>query len=192
MLFAALFAGGSQSVVKPAAASSGTFVEDEPTSQMACPRSGDSPNSIVPAQQRAATTQTPAEAHRRWRGERSEPVRLGVRSHTHALFAREVQRKLSNGIAGFAALGSWRQATAALARTRPQHHSHDVFGNARRVGAASQRHASRGRSGIGSNGGTDHAIDVKHHRLLGCRNGRPKRKSRSNKRGDHAPMPERR
>jgi hypothetical protein len=32
---------------------------DEPTSQMACPRSGDSPNSIVPAQQRAATTQTP-------------------------------------------------------------------------------------------------------------------------------------
>jgi hypothetical protein len=75
----------------------------------------------------------PAEAHRRWRGERSEPVRLGVRSHTHALFAREVQRKLSNGIAGFAALGSWRQATAALARTRPQHHSHDVFGNARRL-----------------------------------------------------------
>jgi hypothetical protein len=133
MLFAALFAGGSQSAVKPAAASSGTFVEDEPTSQMACPRSGDSPNSIVPAQQRAATTQTPAEAHRRWRGERSEPVRLGVRSHTHALFAREVQRKLSNGIAGFAALGSWRQATAALARTRPQHHSHDVFGNARRL-----------------------------------------------------------
>jgi hypothetical protein len=59
MLFAALFAGGSQSAVKPAAASSGTFVKDEPTSQMACPRSGDSPNSIVPAQQRAATTQTP-------------------------------------------------------------------------------------------------------------------------------------
>jgi hypothetical protein len=42
----------------------------------------------------------PAEAHRRWRGERSEPVRLGVRSHTHALFAREVQCKLSNGIDG--------------------------------------------------------------------------------------------
>src|SRR5436305_13484660 len=39
-------------------------------------------------------------------GEKSEPVRLGVRNHTHALFARKVQRKLSNGVAGFAAAGS--------------------------------------------------------------------------------------
>src|SRR6266446_10534130 len=39
-------------------------------------------------------------------GERSEPVRLGVRNHTHALFALKVQRKLSNGVAGFAAAGS--------------------------------------------------------------------------------------
>ena len=32
-------------------------------------------------------------------GERSEPIWLGVRDHTHALFARKVQRKLSNGVA---------------------------------------------------------------------------------------------
>jgi hypothetical protein len=41
----------------------------------------------------------PAQAHRRWRGERSKPGRLGVRASTHALFARKVQRKLSNGVA---------------------------------------------------------------------------------------------
>src|SRR6266446_2372726 len=39
-------------------------------------------------------------------GERSEPIWLGVRDHTHALFARKVQRKLSNGVAGFAAAGA--------------------------------------------------------------------------------------
>src|SRR5258708_5664682 len=39
-------------------------------------------------------------------GERSEPIWLGVRDHTHALFARKVQRKLSNGVAGLAAAGS--------------------------------------------------------------------------------------
>ena len=33
-------------------------------------------------------------------GGKSEPVRLGVRN-THALFALKVQRKLSNGVAGF-------------------------------------------------------------------------------------------
>src|SRR5260221_10927814 len=38
--------------------------------------------------------------------QRSEPVWLGVRNHTHALFALKVQRKLSNGVAGFAAAGS--------------------------------------------------------------------------------------
>src|SRR5216684_546287 len=39
-------------------------------------------------------------------GERSEPIWLGVRDHTHALFALKVQRKLSNGVAGLAAAGS--------------------------------------------------------------------------------------
>src|SRR5467141_3095258 len=38
--------------------------------------------------------------------QRSEPVWLGVRDHTHALFALKVQRKLSNGVADFAAAGS--------------------------------------------------------------------------------------
>src|SRR5258706_15341618 len=33
-------------------------------------------------------------------GERSEPIWLGVRDHTHALFALKVQRKLSNGEIG--------------------------------------------------------------------------------------------
>jgi hypothetical protein len=37
------------------------------------------------------------------RGERSKPVRLGLRDHQTHLFARTVQRKLSNGVAGFAA-----------------------------------------------------------------------------------------
>src|SRR5215469_13174314 len=58
------------------------------------------------AQQRAATTQTP----RRPIG--AGGVRGASRSGlasvitTHALFARKVQRKLSNGVAGFAAGGS--------------------------------------------------------------------------------------
>src|SRR6266478_766316 len=41
----------------------------------------------------------PAEAHRRWRGKRSEPVRAPSVITTHALLARKVQRKLSNGVA---------------------------------------------------------------------------------------------
>ena len=48
----------------------------------------------------------PAEAHRRWRGERSKPIRLGVRDHTHALFAGKVQRKVRNGVADLAASAS--------------------------------------------------------------------------------------
>jgi hypothetical protein len=48
----------------------------------------------------------PAEAHRRWRGERSKPIRLGIRVHTHALFAGKVQRKVRNGVADLAAAGS--------------------------------------------------------------------------------------
>ena len=50
----------------------------------------------------------PAEAHRRWRGRgasRSGSVSVIT---THALFALKVQRKLSNGVAGFAAgRSSW-------------------------------------------------------------------------------------
>jgi hypothetical protein len=44
-------------------------------------------------------------SHRRWRGRRAS--RSGsVSVTTHALFALKVQRKLSNGVAGFAAAGS--------------------------------------------------------------------------------------
>src|SRR5439155_8563112 len=52
-------------------------------------------------------------------GERSEPIWLGVRDHTHALFALKVQRKLSNGVAGFAAAGSSldRQKSRAIRAT---------------------------------------------------------------------------
>ena len=43
----------------------------------------------------------PAEAHRRWRGERSEPVRLGVRDYTRSLCgqspAQSEQRRCSVG-----------------------------------------------------------------------------------------------
>jgi hypothetical protein len=34
----------------------------------------------------------------RWRGEKSEAIRLAARGHTHALFALKVQRKVSNGV----------------------------------------------------------------------------------------------
>ena len=63
--------------------------------------------SIVPAQQRAATTQTPRRPIGAG-GERGASGRLGVRDHhtTHALFALKVQRKVSNGVAGLAAGGS--------------------------------------------------------------------------------------
>src|SRR5438445_3327439 len=67
------------------------------------------------AQQRAATTQTP----RRPIG--AGGVRGASRSGsasvitTHALFARKVQRKLSNGVAGFAAGGS----SSERKRSRP-------------------------------------------------------------------------
>jgi hypothetical protein len=56
------------------------------------------------------------EAHRRWRGERSAS-RSGSASviTTHALLARKVQRKLSNGVAGFAAGGS----SSERKRSRP-------------------------------------------------------------------------
>src|SRR5207245_1807020 len=40
----------------------------------------------------------PAEAYGRWRGEKSEAIRLAARGHTHALFALKVQRKGSNGL----------------------------------------------------------------------------------------------
>src|SRR5262245_62495485 len=48
----------------------------------------------------------PAEAYGALAGKRSEPLRLGVRAHTHALCALKVQPKLSNGVAGFTAGGS--------------------------------------------------------------------------------------
>src|SRR5258708_3627779 len=40
----------------------------------------------------------PAEAYRRWRGNRSERSSSGSVTSTHALFARNVQRKESNGL----------------------------------------------------------------------------------------------
>jgi hypothetical protein len=42
----------------------------------------------------------------RWRGEKSEAIRLAARGHTHALFALKVQRKVSNGVLDCAAAGS--------------------------------------------------------------------------------------
>src|SRR5262249_31579665 len=45
----------------------------------------------------------PAEAHGRWRGRRAKPSGLLSVTTTHALFARKVQRKESNGVAGLAA-----------------------------------------------------------------------------------------
>jgi hypothetical protein len=48
----------------------------------------------------------PAEAHRRWRGKRSEPVSSVSVLTTHALFPLKVQRKVSNDAAGLAAAGS--------------------------------------------------------------------------------------
>ena len=61
--------------------------------------------STMPAQQRAATTQAPRRPVGAG-GERSEPVRLGVRDYTHALFAPKVQHKVSNGVTDLAAAGS--------------------------------------------------------------------------------------
>jgi hypothetical protein len=49
---------------------------------------------------------SPAETHGAVAGKRREPFRPGVRAHTHAPCALKVQRKLSNGVAGFAAGGS--------------------------------------------------------------------------------------
>ena len=64
--------------------------------------------STVSAQQRAGVGATsryhdlnPAEAYGALAGKRSEPLRLGVRAHTHALCALKLQPKLSNGVAGF-------------------------------------------------------------------------------------------
>jgi hypothetical protein len=57
--------------------------------------------SIVPAQQRAATTQTP----RRWARGASRSGSVSVIT-THALFALKVQRKVSNRVAGLAAGGA--------------------------------------------------------------------------------------
>jgi hypothetical protein len=45
----------------------------------------------------------PAEATRALAGPRSEPVRLGVVTTTHALFAMKVQRKERNGVADLVA-----------------------------------------------------------------------------------------
>jgi len=73
--------------------------------------------SIVPAQQRAATTQTP----RRWARGASRSGSVSVIT-THALFALKVQRKVSNGIAGLPAAGSsrHRQKIAQRASEAPQ------------------------------------------------------------------------
>ena len=44
--------------------------------------------------------------HRRWRGRGAKPSGLLSVTTTDALFARKVQRKLSNGVAGLAPAGS--------------------------------------------------------------------------------------
>src|SRR5215211_1021744 len=59
--------------------------------------------SIVPAQHRAATTQTPRRPMRRWRGRGAKPSGLLSVATTDALFAGKVQRKVSNGVAQLAA-----------------------------------------------------------------------------------------
>src|SRR5205807_1884196 len=84
----------------------------------------------------------PAEAHRRWRGKRSEPVRLGIRAHTHALFALKVQRKVSNGIAGLAADG----ASLDPQKSRPNSRltAMPLDGQRRRITLAEERHFPSG------------------------------------------------
>src|SRR5262249_39983827 len=58
------------------------------------------------AQQRAATTQTPRRPIGAGGGRGASRSGSASVITTHALFARKVQRKLSNGVAGFAASGS--------------------------------------------------------------------------------------
>src|SRR5262249_32606057 len=58
------------------------------------------------AQQRAATTQTPRRPIGAGGGRGASRSGSASVITTHALFARKVQRKLSNGVAGFAAGGS--------------------------------------------------------------------------------------
>jgi len=60
----------------------------------------------VPAQHRAATTQTPRRPIGRWRGRGAKPSGLLSVTTTHALLAGQVQRKVSNGVAQLAAAGS--------------------------------------------------------------------------------------
>src|SRR5438552_11910034 len=62
--------------------------------------------SLVPAQHRAATTQTPRRPTGRWRGRGAKPSGLLSVTTTDALLALKVQRKVSNGVAGLAAAGS--------------------------------------------------------------------------------------
>src|SRR5262249_57029161 len=60
------------------------------------------------AQQRAATTQTPRRPIGAGGGRGASRSGSASVITTHALFARKVQRKLSNGVAGFAAGGRKR------------------------------------------------------------------------------------
>src|SRR5207237_3975699 len=62
--------------------------------------------SIVPAQQRAATTQTPRRPIGAGGARGASPSGSVSVITTHALFALKVQRKVSNGIAGLAADGA--------------------------------------------------------------------------------------
>ena len=72
--------------------------------------------SIVPAQHRAATTQTPRRPTGRWRGRGAKPSGSLSVTTTDALFAGKVQCQVSNGVAGWAAAGSSlnRQKIAAI------------------------------------------------------------------------------
>src|SRR5260370_11506140 len=65
-------------------------------------------------------------------GERSESIWLGVRDHTHALFALKVQRKLSNGVAGFAAAGSSFDRQKSRAILAPSQRCRVMTNNTRR------------------------------------------------------------
>src|SRR5205807_6873135 len=98
--------------------------------------------SIVPAQLRAATTQTPRRPI--GAGGARGASRSGSMSliTTHALFARKVQRKLSNGIAGLAADGASLDPQKSQANSRLT--AMPLDGQRRPITLAEERHFPSG------------------------------------------------
>src|SRR5437016_4129954 len=94
--------------------------------------------SIVPAQQRAATTQTPRRPIGAGGARGASPSGSVSVITTHALFALKVQRKVSNGIAGLATDGASLDPQKSRANSRLT--AMPLDGQRRRIMLAEERH----------------------------------------------------